>query len=227
MARFVVGVEQTLKMSLQFVVHELYGGAITVALPHDIVDASNLRQVPDHQEVFLSDKSLTSIIFEINQYQHMLSPPTSDNSPNAPSDDERAAAFHVKDVIEPPDHLSESGVQTLAVKLSQPSVSNYPAYQSTATITASEVDRSSRSTLPLAWQTDPAQTKHEIGVIQLLVRLQRYATDICVRINVPLKELGDAQSQAAQIEANMASEVMKRIIESFDIKNFDLFGGEA
>lgn len=214
-------------MSLQFVVRELYGGAITVELPHDIVDASNLRQVPDHQEVFLSDKSLTSIIFEINQYQHMMSGPASDNSANAPSVDERAAAFHVKDVIEPPDHLSESGVQTLAVKLSQPSVSNYPAYQSTATITASEVDRSSRSTLPLAWQTDPAQTKHEIGVIQLLVRLQRYATDICVRINVPLKELGDAQSQAAQIEANMASEVMKRIIESFDIKDFDLFGSET
>ena len=46
----------------------LYGGAITVSLPSTLIDASDVRQVPDHQEVFLSPTTLTSLIFEINQY---------------------------------------------------------------------------------------------------------------------------------------------------------------
>lgn len=209
-------------MSLELVSKELYGGAITVQLPSDVIDASDLRQIPDHQEVFLSDKTLTSIVIEINEYQHM----DTDLSDNTASVDERAAIYHVTDVLEPPDHLTESGVQTSTVKLSQPSISRYPAYQSTATIIASEIDRASRPILPLAWQTNPAQKEQQVGLIQLLIRMQDYGTDICVRINVPLVELGDAQSEPAQKEANMASEVMKHIIETLDIGDFSLFGSE-
>ncbi|GJE86873.1 Mog1 domain-containing protein [Phanerochaete sordida] len=44
---------------------ELFGGAITVNLPTALLDASELRQVPDTQEVFLSPDSGVSIIFEV------------------------------------------------------------------------------------------------------------------------------------------------------------------
>lgn len=212
-------------MAFELASKELYGGAITVELPSDVVDASDLRQIPDHQEVFLSDKTLTSVIFEINQYQHMDTS-VSEGLANTASIDEQAAIYHVTDVIEPPDHLTEEGVQTTSVKLSQPSVSNYPAYQSTATIIAPEIDRSRSSILPLAWQTNPAKKEQQIGVMQLLIRMQDHGTDICVRINVPLKEFGDAQSTAAKHEASMASEVMRHIINSLDIKEFGLFGSE-
>ncbi|KIY02568.1 uncharacterized protein Z520_01033 [Fonsecaea multimorphosa CBS 102226] len=47
---------------------ELYGGAMTVQLPVELIDSSDIRQIPDHQEVFLSPTTLTSIIFEINDY---------------------------------------------------------------------------------------------------------------------------------------------------------------
>ncbi|CAH7675244.1 hypothetical protein PPACK8108_LOCUS10229 [Phakopsora pachyrhizi] len=42
----------------------IFGGAITVDLPSGMIDASNLRQVPDQQEVFLSPNSDLSIIIE-------------------------------------------------------------------------------------------------------------------------------------------------------------------
>lgn len=210
-------------MSLEFALRELYGGAITVQLPTDVIDASDLRQVPDHQEVFLSDKTLTSIIFEINEYQQPSSG-VSGSSNNAASADEAAASYHLNDVIDTSDHLSDSGVQTVPTRVSQPSVSKYPAYQSTATIISPEIDRSKRSTLPVAWQTNPAQKEQQIGTIQLLIRMQDYATDLCVRINVPLKEFGDSQSEAAQNEATIASDMMRGIIESIDIKDFGLFG---
>lgn len=45
--------------------YELYGGAITVNLPANLIDASDMRQVPDAQEVFLDRNSDMSIIFEI------------------------------------------------------------------------------------------------------------------------------------------------------------------
>ncbi|EJF65655.1 Mog1p/PsbP-like protein [Dichomitus squalens LYAD-421 SS1] len=46
---------------------ELFGGTITADLPSQLIDASDLRQVPDTQEVFLSPASGISIIVEVLQ----------------------------------------------------------------------------------------------------------------------------------------------------------------
>lgn len=46
---------------------ELYGGAVTTVLPAGIVDVSDMREVPDNQEVFIiedGDKDV-SIIFDL------------------------------------------------------------------------------------------------------------------------------------------------------------------
>ncbi|ORY31653.1 hypothetical protein BCR39DRAFT_526129 [Naematelia encephala] len=45
--------------------HQLFGGAITLPLPTTYLDASDLRQVPDNQEVFLASDSETSLIVEV------------------------------------------------------------------------------------------------------------------------------------------------------------------
>ncbi|KGG50833.1 hypothetical protein DI09_53p50 [Mitosporidium daphniae] len=44
---------------------KLFGGALQVALPSGFIDASQFRQIPDHQEVYLSQDSETSIIVEL------------------------------------------------------------------------------------------------------------------------------------------------------------------
>jgi hypothetical protein len=44
---------------------QLYGGAITALIPTMMQDASDIRQVPDHQEVFLDKGSNNSLIIEI------------------------------------------------------------------------------------------------------------------------------------------------------------------
>ncbi|KDR73443.1 hypothetical protein GALMADRAFT_609979 [Galerina marginata CBS 339.88] len=46
---------------------ELFGGAITAGTIPDLIDAANLRQVPDTQEVFMYPDSNISIIVEILQ----------------------------------------------------------------------------------------------------------------------------------------------------------------
>ncbi|KIM48849.1 hypothetical protein M413DRAFT_438024 [Hebeloma cylindrosporum] len=50
-----------------FVLRELFGGAITAQSAPDLIDASNIRQVPDTQEVFIYPHSNISIIVEILQ----------------------------------------------------------------------------------------------------------------------------------------------------------------
>ncbi|KAI0340604.1 Mog1p/PsbP-like protein [Trametopsis cervina] len=60
---------------------ELFGGAITLNLPRTLIDASDLRQVPDTQEVFLYPESSTSIIVEVLERV-------------APDDATEAAKFH-------------------------------------------------------------------------------------------------------------------------------------
>mmetsp|Transcript_9351 Transcript_9351/g.11644 ORF Transcript_9351/g.11644 Transcript_9351/m.11644 type:complete len:154 (-) Transcript_9351:1206-1667(-) len=46
---------------------ELYGGAVTTSLPDGIVDVSDMRQVPDNQEVFIIEEGDNdiSIIFDL------------------------------------------------------------------------------------------------------------------------------------------------------------------
>ena len=48
---------------------ELYGGAGKCLVPNDWIDASTLRQIPDHQEVFVSESGEQSVIIEILDYE--------------------------------------------------------------------------------------------------------------------------------------------------------------
>ncbi len=47
----------------------LFGGAISISLPDTFEDVSSLRQVPDHQEVFVDQTSEMSFIVEILAYE--------------------------------------------------------------------------------------------------------------------------------------------------------------
>ena len=46
---------------------QLFGGALTFVIPKDYEDASEIRQVPDNQEVFMHTKQDNSIIVELLQ----------------------------------------------------------------------------------------------------------------------------------------------------------------
>ncbi|WWC64831.1 uncharacterized protein I303_107445 [Kwoniella dejecticola CBS 10117] len=52
-------------MSSSLSTRPLFGGAIDLDLPREYLDASDLRQIPDNQEVFLSSTSDTAIVLEV------------------------------------------------------------------------------------------------------------------------------------------------------------------
>ena len=51
----------------------LYGGALSVELPRSFTDASELREVPDHQEVWVDTCSDRSLIIEILERKDSIS----------------------------------------------------------------------------------------------------------------------------------------------------------
>lgn len=62
----------------------LYGGSIKVVLPSNFIDASDFRQVPDNQEVFVNDNNNDSIVFDILERVN--------------AEDEDAVQEHVKEI---------------------------------------------------------------------------------------------------------------------------------
>ncbi|KAJ5929480.1 hypothetical protein N7454_006430 [Penicillium verhagenii] len=51
----------------QVIEQDFFGGAIRGVVPLKWIDASNLREIPDHQELFLSPDTLSNLIIEINE----------------------------------------------------------------------------------------------------------------------------------------------------------------
>jgi Ran-interacting Mog1 protein len=194
-----------------FTTRELYGGAITAQLPEDYIDASDLRQVPDHQEVFLSPKTLTSVIFEINQYVKT-------------TNDANAVHFHFNDVIPNEDRLAGDLAAPTQVEMTNPSVKDFLAYFIQGTIVSPEADKKAPSTLPIDWQQNPETKDVLTKAYQLVVRMAKYETDLCIRINVPLKEML-AQEDASK-EEDYVKGMTEKIVATFDVKDFGLFGAE-
>ncbi|RMZ70504.1 ran-interacting mog1 [Pyrenophora seminiperda CCB06] len=64
----------------------LYGGAITMDLPSNYADASQIRQIPDNQEVYLDNAGYSSVVVEILEYVHK-------------SSDEEALQYHFADLV--------------------------------------------------------------------------------------------------------------------------------
>lgn len=188
---------------------------------------SDLRDIPDHQEVFLSRETLTSITFEINEFQttsQVVGAPTDAEPATATSPDISAAEHHFKDLIDAEDKLSGQGLRTVAVKLAQQSLAKYPAYVTGGTILVHEIDKKAKSVLPREWQSDPLKKVSETRTIQLLVRMADHETDLCVRVDVPLKEYKDDAGKAKSENA-AAEAIMEHVVASLDVKDFGLFGG--
>jgi Ran-interacting Mog1 protein len=214
---------------------ELYGGAITANLPADFIDASNLRQVPDHQEVYLSPTTLTTIIFEINQYvksstasqtkiESSITEPTPQSSGNNGStdlNDKTAALYHLRDLIDPKDTLNIVRAPK-RVQMQQSSARALPAFIVSGKLTSNEQGRPISSVLPAQYQHGPSVVQTSTTLRLLLIRIEDKSTDLCVTTNVPWKEL-EAQNKVEE-EEGFADSIMENVVASLDVKDAALFG---
>lgn len=186
----------------------LFGGALIVDLPSTFTDISTIRQVPDHQEVYLDKDGFTSIIFDITERVGLPG--------SGPATDGAAMTTHLEDIV-------DSDIDT--VKVWSTSDTQYsklpedtPAYTLIATQTPPPPDPESSSSAP-----------DFTAIVMNLIRLESESTDILITINVPHIK-GEYTEEEVDLHLgkqgkliNEAVEISAKIWETFKIKDWGLF----
>ncbi|KAL2865572.1 Ran GTPase-binding protein MOG1 [Aspergillus lucknowensis] len=218
---------------------DLYGGAIKAVIPRGWLDASDLRQVPDHQELFLSPTTLSHLIFEINERVSKETALSSLQStphleilgPNPESSPETvgkaAALYHLHDIRDGDGDVLRIVTPPHSISLAK--LPSTKAYKGICVISSSE---RTRSGVPAsiggaaAGSSADGSLGSSVSVHYLLVRLEEQETDVLVFFNVPHKEFDEkGDPRGLSNEEELASEIIDGLAEKLEIVDWGLFGG--
>lgn len=153
---------QTQNLHVANVDRPLFGGALSAAIPHCAKDVSELREIPDNQEVFVHGHTDQSIIIELLEYQSQV-------------ENENAVRYHFEDVAGSNKALEPGGSEVRTVvalpnsELSMLECSS--AWLLTGTQCVSKFNEESKNIVTI-----------HLG----LFRLPQYSTDVLVTFNDPL-----------------------------------------
>lgn len=189
----------------------LFGGAIVCDLPEHFADVSRLRQVPDHQEVYIDKDGFTSIIVEITE---RVGP----DGPTSLEEDGRALTTHLEELVGDdvdtvkvwnttetrfskleyvfcyflssfhfcpapafPTTTTPTTIQQNSQQLTNFKLTNSPSISAYTLIATQTPKQSDDSDSRRSSRQAPDFT----ALILTLVRLEREKTDILITINVP------------------------------------------
>ncbi|XP_071946116.1 ran guanine nucleotide release factor-like [Antedon mediterranea] len=146
--------------------HELYGGAMTVMLPVNFEDVSQIRQVPDNQEVFSHPSTDQSIIIELLEYQQIT--------------DDLAAKYHFQEMAG-----SNEATSFEVTSEEQVSTSEVTMHQCSSIWLLHGKQMVSKFN---------EEAKNVLNVNIALFRLPQYTTDVLVTFNDPMQINPDSSS---------------------------------
>ncbi|PVI07724.1 Mog1p/PsbP-like protein [Periconia macrospinosa] len=182
----------------------LFGGAITVDLPSTYGDTSQIRQVPDHQEVYLDTNGYSGVIFEILEY--------------VDKPDEEALQYHFADLVDGTGDATNLLNQGKGVMENTHPVHTLTFIQTPPPPTPSSAHR---------------KAPDYIAIHLLLLRLKDHGTDILITINAPHypgeyekppSQEGDGGETTTKLMKD-ADELRERVLASFDVREWGLFQG--
>ncbi|TXG56483.1 hypothetical protein EZV62_017796 [Acer yangbiense] len=192
----------------------LFGGAIATTFPHRFQDVSNIRQVPDHQEVFVDPARDESLIFELLDFKDDVG-------------DNGSAAWFLQDLATEQDAegctlLEQSGV----VEAPGLRYRNIPAVVTTAA-----------GQMAISKGRQGREAQNLVKVYLANFRLKEVDTDVLVTayepilIN-PLSESANTVGAGLAVPAAQSgimplTEVYKLAVSSFKVNDWSLFGGAA
>ncbi|OJJ49195.1 hypothetical protein ASPZODRAFT_140126 [Penicilliopsis zonata CBS 506.65] len=230
-----------------------FGDAIFGAIPQGWIDASDLREIPDHQEVFLSPSTLSSLIIEINQRvsdedARSMAQRISSASSAAEEDpeavvDKAAALYHLNDICEEGD-LMHILTPPQRVRLPKFPSSSGTAYRGVVCFETTNrrqrgnvhnTSSSTNNTTPHPLPSPPFTTNGAVagsstarssraGCHFLLVRLAEQETDLLVVVNVPHDEFDSrGDERGLNAEEALGAAMVAKIVETLDVRNWGLF----
>ncbi|MBN3282108.1 MOG1 factor, partial [Polyodon spathula] len=142
--------------------HPLFGGAFSAVLPPNFRDVSDLREIPDNQEVFAHSHTDQSIIVELLEHQTHVT-------------GRDAARYHFEDVAGRNEAAGPGGSQVLSVEL----------------LPTAEISLQESESVWLLHGTQQVskfneEAQNTVAVYLGLFRLPQYSTDALVTFNDPL-----------------------------------------
>ncbi|XP_068449118.1 ran guanine nucleotide release factor [Clinocottus analis] len=180
----------------------LFGGALSAVFPRGARDASELREIPDNQEVFAHEATDQSLIVELVEYQRHVADPD-------------AARYHFEDIAGS-NKASEPGASevTSVVRMPESELSLSAcgsAWTLTGTQCVSKFNEEARNTVTL-----------HLGVF----RLPQFSTEVLVSFNDP-QRISPESSSAASGETHRdpwTVQDFRRLLQTLTLHNPGLFG---
>lgn len=192
----------------------LFGGAISTVFPLRFQDVSNIRPVPDHQEVFADPNRDESLIFELLDLKRDVG-------------DDGSAIWFLRDLA-----TEQDAEGSMVLEHSGTAVAEGLRYRDIPTVVTTAVGQMSISK---GRQGREAQNIVRVYVANL--RLKEVGTDVLITAYEPL--LINPLSESAQtVGAGPAvpaiqtgclpvADVFKLVVSSFKVHNWNLFGAGA
>ncbi|GJJ75353.1 hypothetical protein EMPS_07711 [Entomortierella parvispora] len=202
---------------------ELYGGAITMNLPQKFGNISHVREVPDHQEVFVNVEEDQSVIVEILELA-------------AEASDDACAAFHFRQLAEDNDAEDASEIQSVSV-LNNAELPAWPAdakiylllgQQKVAKFNERQRQQEAAAAAASGAGSSAPQgdARNLVQIMMVVFRLPRQDTDIVVSYNVPLQISKTSSSKQVAHEGSIqeAEVWFRALVGSIQVNNWQLFG---
>ncbi|GAA5989126.1 hypothetical protein JCM10908_001169 [Rhodotorula pacifica] len=185
---------------------QLYGGAISCSIPDNYVDASDLRQVPDTQEVFMAPDSDLSLIVEVLELV---------KEDGAEDSLEKALKFHFSSLAHDNAALSSDiSTYNLPSSAPHPQGPGLPTLLGPATLEGKQT---------VSKFNKPASEADTVLIQLALWRIPDRDADVTLSVNWPLRsgETGEEH------DATDPRRVFEEAWRSFQINDFGLFAGGA
>ena len=178
----------------------LFGGALSAVIPHTATDISEVREIPDSQEVFAHAHTDQSLIVELVEYQAQVA-------------DQDAAKYHFEDIAGTNNALEAgAAISVVALPKSDLSLSQCSsAWMLTGTQSVSKFNEDARNAVTL-----------HLGVF----RLPQFSTEVLITFNDP-QSISPDSSSAAALETHKVPwslQDFQRLLQTLTLHNPRLFG---
>ncbi|XP_061894450.1 ran guanine nucleotide release factor [Entelurus aequoreus] len=182
----------------------LFGGALSAFIPESAADISNLREIPDNQEVFVHPNTDQSLIVEILEYQAQV-------------EDQDAARFHFEDIASSNAASQDGGAQEVTDVV--------PLPKSELSLSACSSAWALTGTQCVSKYNEEARNK--VSIHLGVFRLPQFDTELLVTFNDP-QGINPASSSAAAAAGTDGEpwtvQDFQQLLRSLTLHNPGLFG---
>ncbi|KAG2195452.1 hypothetical protein INT47_000417 [Mucor saturninus] len=184
---------------------QLFGGAIVVPVKNTFLDASQFRQIPDNQEVFVDMTTQQSLIFELLE--------------QVEESNEAVAKYHFQQLAE--DNEAAESIVTVVDNLNAKEMAPLLPQDTTEIYVLQGTQKISKFNEKDAYNT--------VEIILAVIRLTNVGTDFVISVNAPVK-LADVSSEQESVQETTAIDIetakqeMLAILKGLSVNDWALFG---